>query len=232
MDYYKIALDFFKQSCQVIEFNNKEEWLKLRMNGIGGSDLSGILGHSHWKKPKDIYKSKKEEIPQTSNFAIDFGNNFENIIFEAFKYKYKDYYAVLDFKNVLFKNIWNPFLQASIDGALVNKNTNKVGILEIKTVQERKGKFYDVNGNRIVPDYYFDQAIHYFNTTNVDYIIFYVLVNYENPINDRDMEFLTPRIFYKKDYKDYCNYTIEECKKFWYNNVLKNIEPNEKISFR
>ena len=177
MDYYKIALDFFKQSCQVIEFNNKEEWLKLRMNGIGGSDLSGILGHSHWKKPKDIYKSKKEEIPQTSNFAIDFGNNFENIIFEAFKYKYKEYYAVLDFKNVLFKNIWNPFLQASIDGALVNKNTNKVGILEIKTVQERKGKFYDVNGNRIVPDYYFDQAIHYFNTTNVDYIIFYVLVN-------------------------------------------------------
>lgn len=232
MNYYEIATNFFKQTCSLIEFDNRDEWLKIRMEGIGGSDLAGILGHSPWRTAKDIYKSKKEDVEQITSKAIEFGNDFESIIFQAFQNKYKDYYAVLDYKNIMFRNVWNPFLQASIDGALVNKNTLEVGILEIKTVQERKGKFYDQYGKRIVPQYYFDQAIHYFNTTNVNYIIFYVLVNYENPINDRDMEFLTPRIFYRKDCLDYCNYTLEECRKFWYDNVLKNIEPNVKISFR
>lgn len=226
------AIEFFKKSCIMLNFNTREEWLQMRKSGIGGSDLSGILGHSPWKTRKDIYKSKIEDVKQISNKAIEFGNDFENIIFNMFKYKYKDYYEVLDFKDTMFRNIWYPYLQASLDGVLINKNTKKVGILEIKTVQERKGKFYDLRGNRIVPQYYFDQAIHYFNVTNADYIIFYVLVNYENPMNDRDMEVLTPRVYYKKDCINYCNYAIKECSKFWNENVLKRVEPNEKISFR
>ena len=86
-------------------------------------------------------------------------------------------------------------------------------------------------GNKVVPQDYFDQAIHYFNTTGVSYVIFYILVNYENPQNDRDMEFLTPRVFYKKDYLDYCNECISKCSNFWNDNVLKDIEPNAHINF-
>lgn len=232
MNYKEIADKFFSRSCQMLTFETQEEWLQMRKNGIGGSDLASILGHSPFKNAKDIYKSKIDDVEQITNKAIEFGNYFEPIVFDTFKYKYKSIYEVLDYKNVLFKNIWNPFLQASVDGVLVNKNSLEVGILEIKTAQERKGKWYDNFGNRIVPQYYLDQAIHYFNTTNVSYIVFYTLINYENPINDRDMEYLTPRIYFRKDLEEYCKYALNECFKFWHNNVLLRVEPNIKISFR
>lgn len=231
MNYYSLAENFFKKNCELITFKTKEQWLELRKKGIGGSDVGPIMGHSNYRNVKDIYKSKKENIEQTTNFAIDFGNKFESIIFECFKNKYSFKFEVLDFKNVMFKNIWFPFLQASLDGVLIDKQTNAIGILEIKTCQRRKGKWYDVYGNKIIPQDYFDQAIHYFNVTNAEFVVFYVLVNYENPQNDRDMEFLTPRIYYKKDYLDYCNKCLNVCSNFWLNNVKKNIEPNIRINF-
>ena len=232
IDYYKIANDFFLRSCQMIKFDSQEEWLKIRKEGIGGSDVASILGHSPFRNIKDIYKSKIEDVPQITSEAIEFGNAFEPLIFESFKYKYKDLYAVLDYKDILFRNIWNPFLQASLDGVLVNKQTLEVGILEIKTVQERKSKWYDSYGNRTVPLYYLDQAIHYFNTTNANYIVFYTLVNYKNSNSDRDMEFLAPRVFYRKDLQQLCEYAFNACKNFWFNNVIPRIEPNIKLSFR
>lgn len=230
-NYYDTATEFFKRNCELIKFDTKEEWLQLRKEGIGGSDLAPILGHSRYRNTKDIYKSKNEDVEQITSFAIDFGNRFEPIIFEAFKNKYKDIFAVLDFKNIMFRNIWFPFLQASLDGVLVYKSTSQVGVLEIKSCQQRKGKWYDEYGNRVVPQDYFDQAIHYFNVTNAEFVVFYILVNYENPQNDRDMEFLTPRIYWRKDYLEYCKHCIEECSSFWNNNVLKGVEPNNRIVF-
>ena len=232
MNYYDVANKFFSRSCQMIKFDNKDEWLNLRKEGIGGSDLAAILGHSPFKNAKDIYQSKIGDVEQISNKAIEFGNDFEEIVFNAFKYKYKNDYEVLDYKDIMFRNIWNPYLQASVDGVLVNKKSLEVGILEIKTAQERKSKWYDSYGNRIVPEYYLDQAIHYFNTTNVSYIIFYTLINYENNTIDRDMEFLTPRVYFRKDVEEYCKYALNECFKFWHNNVLPRVEPNLKLSFR
>lgn len=232
MNYKEIADKFFSNNCQMIQFDTKEEWLQMRKKGIGGSDVACILGHSPFKNAKDIYKSKIEDVEQITNKAIEFGNDFEPIIFNAFKYKYKNIYEVIDYKDIMFRNIWTPFLQASLDGVLVNKKTLDVGILEIKTAQERKGKWYDNFGNRIVPQYYLDQAIHYFNTTGANFVVFYTLINYENPVNDRDMEFLTPRIYFRKDLDIYCKQVFDECYKFWNNNVLKGIEPNVKLSFR
>jgi len=231
MNYKKIADDFFNRSCQMIKFNNQEEWLKLRQDGIGGSDVASILGHSPFRNAKDIYKSKIEDVEQITNEAIEFGNAFEPIVFESFKNKYKEFYEVLDYKDIMFKNIWNPFLQASLDGVLVNKQTLEVGILEIKTAQERKSKWYDNYGNRTVPQYYLDQAIHYFNTTNANYIVFYTLINYKNSNIDRDMEFLAPRIYYRKDLEELCKQALIACRDFWNNNVLKRVEPNLRLSF-
>ena len=85
-NYKETADQFFKKNCSLITFDTKEEWLRIRQQGVGGSDVSCILGHNRYRNAKDIYKSKKEEnIEQTHSFAIDFGNAFEPIIFEAFK---------------------------------------------------------------------------------------------------------------------------------------------------
>lgn len=226
IDYYKIATDKFQEFCEMIEFETDEEWLKIRMLGIGGSDVASIMEHSPWKNIVDIYKSKKEPQEQLTGDAIEFGRYFEDLIFQMFAYKYKNIYAVLDFKKVMFRNYFVPFFQASVDGGLVDKRDNSVGILEIKTKQDGVNGWYDENGNPAIPIYYIDQAVHYFNTTNVEFIVFVVLINYRKDFNDVSMKLLAPRIIYKKDLLDYMQKVNVKCVNFWKNNVEKNIEPN------
>lgn len=231
MDFKEIADNFFSQSCELISFNSREEWLEMRMKGIGGSDVSSIMGHNRWRSRKDVYRSKYFLDPQITNDAIEFGNDFEPIIFQSFKNKYKDTYETLDYKDIMFRNLFVPYFQASLDGVLVEKATNKVGILEIKTTQFKKSKWYYSDGSNGVPQEYIDQAIHYFNTTNADFVVFYPLINYENADFDRDMEFLKPRRINREDVQDYCNEVMTECVDFWENYVRKGIEPKNRVVF-
>lgn len=231
MDYRAIAENFFKQTCDLITFETREEWLKMRMQGIGGSDVSCIMGHNAWRNRKDIFRSKQMLEPEISNDAIEFGNEFENLIFKAFRYKYRKVYEVLDFKNIMFRNIFIPYFQASLDGVLVEKGTNKVGILEIKTTQNKKSKWYYEDGTKGVPQEYIDQAIHYFNTTNADFVVFYCLVNYERDDIDNDMVFLKPRRINREDVKEYMAEVQTECVDFWENYVKKGEMPKNRVVF-
>jgi len=230
-DYRKIAEDFFKQTCDLITFETRDEWLLMRTKGIGGSDVSCIMGHNAWKNRKDIFRSKQVLEPEITNDAIEFGNAFEPIIFESFKYKYRNIYETLDFKNTMFRNIFIPYFQASLDGVLVEKTTDKVGILEIKTAQNKKSKWYYEDGSKGVPQEYIDQAIHYFNTTNAEFVVFYPLINYERDDIDNDMIFLKPRRINREDVKDYMKEVESECIDFWENYVKKGEIPKNRITF-
>lgn len=231
MNYREIAENFFKQTCDLITFNSRDEWLKMRMEGIGGSDVSCIMGHNAWKNRKDIFRSKQILQPEINNDAIDFGNAFEPIIFESFKYKYRNVYETLDFKDIMFRNIFIPYFQASLDGVLVEKATGKVGILEIKTAQNKKSKWYYEDGSKGVPQEYIDQAIHYFNTTNAEFVVFYPLINFERDDIDNDMIFLKPRRINRDDVKEYMLEVQTECVDFWENYVKKGEMPKNRVIF-
>ena len=231
MEYREIADNFFKQTCDMITFNTRQEWLEMRMKGIGGSDVSSIMGHNRWRNRKDIYRSKCVLDPEITNDAIEFGNAFEPIIRESFAYKYRNVYETLDYKDTMFRNIFVPYFQASLDGVLVEKATNSVGILEIKTTQNKKSKWYYEDGSKGVPQEYIDQAIHYFITTNADFVVFYALVNYDRDDIDRDMEFLKPRRINREDVLEYKQEVEKECIDFWENYVKKGIEPKNVVVF-
>lgn len=231
MNYKRIAEDYFKQTCDLIEFESRDEWLRLRMKGIGGSDVSGIMGHSSYNNRKDIYHSKIVLQPEQINDYIEFGRTFEPIIADIFEAKYKNVYAVLDFKNIMFRNIFVPYFQASLDRVLVEKATNDVGILEIKTAQERKSKWYYEDGSKGIPQPYIDQAVHYFMTTNAKFVIFYVLINHQGDYYDKDIEFLKPRRINREDVLEYMQEVESECIDFWENYVKKGIEPKNRITF-
>ena len=231
INYKEIADTFFSQTCEMLTFNNRDEWLKMRMKGIGGSDVSSIMGHNNWRTRKDIYKSKYFLEPEVTNDAIEFGNDFEPIIFQSFAKKYKDIFAVLDYKDTMFRNMFVPYFQASLDGVLVEKATNKVGILEIKTTQFKKSKWYYEDGSNGIPQEYIDQAIHYFNTTNAEFVVFYPLINYDRDDLDRDMEFLKPRRINRDDVLEYKQEVEKECIDFWENYVKKGIEPKNRVIF-
>ena len=227
----ELADKFFSKTCDMITFDNREDWLELRRYGIGGSDVASIVGHSPFRGRKEIYKSKVEKVPQITNEAIEFGNTFEPLIFETFKAKYSHDYVVLDYKDTMFRNKMLPMLQASLDGVLVDKFTNQVGILEIKTSQGKKRKWYDSYNQPCVPNYYLDQAVHYFNTTNADFVLFYVLVNNKSDFTDYDMYFLKPRIIRRTDIVNYCNAILKECMSFWNTYVIPRKEPTDLITY-
>ena len=230
-DYREIAIDYFSSTCDLIDFKSRDDWLKMRQLGIGGSDVSCIMGHNRFRNRKDIWHSKQFLEPEISNEAIEFGNAFEPLIFKSFAYKYRNIYETLDFKDTMFRNIFVPYFQASLDGVLVEKSTNKVGILEIKTVQNRKSKWYYEDGTKGVPQEYIDQAVHYFNTTNAEFVVFYCLVNYERDDIDRDMEFLKPRRINRDDVLDYMKEVQNECIDFWENYVKKGEIPKNRVVF-
>lgn len=231
MNYRKIADDFFSQYCEMITFDTRDEWLKMRMSGIGGSDVSSIMGHNQWRNRKDVYHSKVILQPEITNDAIEFGNAFEPIIRESFAYKYRNVYETLDYKDIMFRNIFIPYFQASLDGVLVEKSTSKVGILEIKTAQNKRSKWYYEDGSMGIPQEYIDQAIHYFNTTNAEFVVFYPLINYDRDDIDRDMEFLKPRRINRDDVLEYKREVEKECIDFWENYVKKGIEPKNRVVF-
>lgn len=232
IDYYGIADEHFKKYCEQITFKTREEWLKLRMEGIGGSDVSCILGHNQYRNAPDVYDSKFELNESEPSYAIEYGNYFEPLLFQTFKFKYSEQYETLDYKNVLFKNYFMPFCQASVDGVLVDKVNKQVGLLEIKTAQGKKTKWYYDNGEKGVPKEYIDQATHYFITTGVDFIVFYAQIDYQSRDDvDRDSEILKPRRINKEDMLDYMELVTQEEFNFWNNYIEKKERPPKRVVY-
>lgn len=46
--------DIFK----AYDFKNEQQWLKGRMNGIGGSDASAVVGMNPYKSNIDLFEEK------------------------------------------------------------------------------------------------------------------------------------------------------------------------------
>jgi len=232
IDYYEIANNHFKKYCEQIRFKTHEEWLKLRMNGIGGSDVSAILGHNKYRNAPEVYDSKFDIIESEPSYPIEYGNYFESILFDTFKWKYSQEYETLNYKDVLFKNYFIPFCQASVDGVLVDKTNNQVGLLEIKTAQNRKAQWYNEDGTEGVPIEYIDQAVHYFITTGVDFVIFYAQIDYKDIKDlDRDSEILEPRRINREDMEEYMAEVTQEEFNFWNNYVMKKERPPKRVVY-
>jgi predicted phage-related endonuclease len=87
-------------------------------------------------------------------------------------------YEVLYDENNYWTNSKYPYLHASLDGVLVEKETGRKGILEIKTsniINSTMSKKWD---NRI-PDAYYIQLLHYFIVTEFDFAILKAQLRYD-----------------------------------------------------
>src|SRR5512139_912790 len=60
----------------------REEWLKERSNGIGGSDAAPICGLSPWKSAYQVWLEKRGEAdgPQQDNEPMFWGRTLEPVI--------------------------------------------------------------------------------------------------------------------------------------------------------
>lgn len=227
---YEDALKMLNNSCTIITFKNKEEWLKLRRDGIGGSDTSAILGINKWKSPLDIYNDKISDMEpvEVKSKAAEFGNEVEDAIATIFQSRYKDRYTLFLFKKEMFRNKKYTFLQASIDGLLYDHLLKKWGVLEIKTAQDKDYSWQNMN----IPDSYYTQGIHYMSVIEqAEFVVYFGLINY-NYDNGKDMacRIMQPRIIFKSDCIEDINYQLEKMNEFW-GNTCKRIPPSLMFKF-
>lgn len=221
---------------------SQKEWLALRKQGIGGSDCSAILGLNPYMTNVDLfeYKTGKKEQPDISlNENVIFGREHEFLLVEQFFDENKDKYDVLykgyPIKEYLTKfpngndevdikfSERKPFMFASLDGELIDKNTGEYGVLEIKTCQINTYNRSKWKNNKI-PNNYYCQVLHYLAVTNYSFAVVYAMLRYKNG-EDEDEEYKT-FVIKKEDKKNEIDYleTVEE--KFWTENVLKNSQPD------
>ena len=150
---------------------SREEWLKYRRQGIGGSDVAAIAGISPWKDPFSVYMDKIGQVkPSEPSEAMYWGTTLENVVISEFEKRsgmtVEPLPAILQHPEV-------PYLLANVDGVVVDEEGNK-GIFEAKTANAFSKCEWD--GDK-VPEGYMLQVQHYLSVVGgLDFAYVAVLI--------------------------------------------------------
>lgn len=110
---------------------SKEEWLKWRKRGIGGSDVSCLIGINKWKSEIELWLDKTNqtnEISEETEIQM-WGHIMEPVLRNHFTEVTGK--TVIELKAML-QHPEYPFMLADVDGITVDDDNNPA-ILEIKT---------------------------------------------------------------------------------------------------
>ena len=182
----------------------KEEWLKHRQAGIGGSDASCIAGLNPWKSSIQLYMDKKEENPkELKSLRMELGNRLEGLVAELFTEE-----TGLKVRNVngILHNDNYPFALANIDRAIVGEKA----FLECKTTNSYALKEWQEG----VPAHYEIQCLHYMAITGATHCYIAALIG--------NSDFIWHKI--ERD-QETIDYLMQIEKDFWENNILKDEIP-------
>ena len=147
---------------------NRDEWLKQRSKGLGGSDAGAVMGLNPYKSAYSLWAEKTGQISNVveENEAIRLGNDLEDYVAKRFaeqenkKIKRSSYcYQSKEF----------PFMRANVDRLIVGENA----ALECKTANPFKDGDYS---NDIIPPTYYCQCLHYMAVCGFDRMYLAVLV--------------------------------------------------------
>lgn len=160
--------------------NDHADWLHARSERIGGSDAAAILGCNPWMTNVQLWKYKTGKAKQkdiSDKEVVKYGTNAEEYLRELFKLDFPQY-DVHYVENNMWLNSDYPFAHASLDGWLVDKETGRKGILEIKTTNISQSLQKEKWKNRI-PDNYYIQVLHYLMVTDFNFVILKAQLKYD-----------------------------------------------------
>ncbi len=135
---------------------SREEWLRLRKTGIGGSEAGAICGLNPWSSALTVYQDKiSEELCLEDNEAMRQGRDLEDYVARRFMEA-----AGLKVRrsNAMYRNIQYPFMLADVDRNVAGEETG----LECKTASAFSADEW--RDGRIPPHYYI-QCLHYMAVT-------------------------------------------------------------------
>ena len=154
---------------EMLTFPSREEWLKNRLNGIGGSEISAVIGCNPYLDNVALWKIKTGQIiPEdiSEKPYVKYGTEAEPLLRELFKLDFPDF-DVEYTENNSFINSKYPWALASVDGWLTDKEGRK-GILEIKTTEILQSMQKE-KWNAQIPQNYYCQCLFYMAVLEADF---------------------------------------------------------------
>ena len=191
-----------------------EEWLTWRKKGIGGSDVSALLGLNPWRSPLALYYDKVgENEDEEESIAMQLGKELEPFLRQKFeKWMLKNEGLVIEVEEEPFM-MQHPDFEwalANIDGKFEHSEKGLCG-LELKATSEfNRANWIDDE----LPSFYYVQIQWYMGVTGIEtFYVGYLIGNRkfdakEIPRNDEVIEEM-----------------FRQAKDFWYDHVLAKIPP-------
>lgn len=198
---------------KMIQLKSREEWLANRMNGIGGSEISAVIGCNPYLDNVTLWELKTgRRTPSdiSDKPYVKYGTQAEMHLRGLFRLDFPEY-EVEYIDNNSFKNDRFPWAQASLDGWLTDKDERK-GILEIKTTEilssQHREKWKDA-----VPQNYYCQCLFYMAVCEAD---FCVLKAQLKTVFDGVPYLQTKHYFIERSEKQAdIDYLMQEGERFW-----------------
>lgn len=135
-----------------------EEWLKLRKNGIGGSDAAVVCGISRYKSTVELWMEKTDRMKQSEvGESAYWGTLLENVVREEFT---KRTGIEVKVEKSLLRSSDHPFMLANLDGVCTDPNYGEC-VFEAKTASAFKAAEWE----NAIPDEYMLQIQHYMAVT-------------------------------------------------------------------
>lgn len=172
---------------EAYRMESDEDWIDFRSKGVGGSDVSAIMGISAYRSPVEVWMEKtgrKEPADLSDKEAVEWGNRLEAIIRDKFAEMHPE--LTVDEGDATLVSKERPWAHANLDG-MVRNIDGEWGVLEIKTVGKNRERDW-ADG---VPDYYMTQVTHYLSVTGWKYAYVAALVGGQHYVEhrvDRDEE--------------------------------------------
>ncbi len=145
----------------------REEWLKLRRTGIGGSDAGTICGLNPYSSLLELWADKTGRLPEKEDTeAMRTGRDLEPYVAERFC---EATGKKVRRRNVMFQHDKYDFIIANIDREIVGENAG----LECKTTSAFNKSDFE-NGE--IPQYFYCQCMHYMNVMGYEKMYLAILV--------------------------------------------------------
>ena len=207
-------------------FKTKEEWLEYRKKRITATKVSAILGKSKYLTSSDVYELlvgiKEESIVE--NERMKKGSLAEEHIRQLFLIRHLGKYELIPIEKdnyVFFVDDTHNFIGSSCDGELIEVETGKEGVIEIKFFDGLLNS-KEFTKETIREDCYI-QVIHELGVTKKDFAVFIVALNYE------DTMFLREYFIQKEDVQEDIDYVVKEVVDFYNKYVVTGKKPPLKI---
>jgi len=244
-----------------LPYQDRDDWLRLRSHGVGGSDASCIIGQNPYKTNLRLWQEKMglvEADDISDKPYVIYGTNAENPIRLIFEYDYKYLLKVSHSSEILLRED-KPYIRGSLDGELEviedfslmsywkpyynKKMEDELNIVPdpVVLLKGMKGVL-EIKTTEVVSSMHKEK---WHNSIPMNYYVqclhYLLITDYDFVILRAQLKHTDNNGVMTLETRDYCflkegrekdlEYLEKEVDYFWLENIQKGIEPPLKINF-